>query len=288
MPPYSDIQKAATSLRNVRRKYQVLPKAAESQPRIDALYAWNDVARDYFTKRADEFLFKNKLSANSGNASYAESVLKELAEHHAAIVQEARQLGKDPATLVPPFIKFTELQAFLLAKEPQIASALRNRFIEVGLPVYGFEKEEKKGSQRLQWSWFFVGCLLLLFAFGLGIWGFFLGTPTIVQQRLLVWALSLASGFAVGAFVGSIKAEARGLIPGIAITATSGFAVWLITFFFLFPESKVREQSPQATPSVTATPRLSLTAPPTAPPPTALPTANMEHPAPWEKHRQFR
>jgi hypothetical protein len=132
--------------------------------------------------------------------------------------------------------------------------------------------------------WFVVGCVLLLFAFGLGIWGFFLGTLTSVQQRLLVWALALASGLAIGAFVGSIKAEARGLIPGIAITATSGFAVWLIMFFFPFPESKIREQSSQATPSVTATPRLSPTVPPTPPPPKTPGPVDLL----TEKHQRLR
>jgi hypothetical protein len=55
------------------------------------------------------------------------------------------------------------------------------------------------------------------------------------------------------AFARSIYTQARNWIPGIAITATGGFAVWLITFFFLFPESKVSKQSPQ-TPNATATP----------------------------------
>jgi Protein of unknown function (DUF4019) len=56
-----------------------------------------------------------------------------------------------------------------------------------------------------------------------------------------VWALPLASGFSAAAFAGSLYTQARNWIPGIAITATGGFAVWLITFFFLFPESKVKE-----------------------------------------------
>jgi hypothetical protein len=229
MPPSSDTQRAATSLRNARRKYEALPNTAESRLRVDALYAWNDVAKDYFSKAADEFLEQNNLSANSGNPSYAEGVLKDLAEHHAAIGQAARQLGIDPRTLVPPFIKFTELQAYLHEKEPQIASALRNRFIEVGLPTYGFED---KTSQGLESRWFILGCVLLLFAVALVLWGFSLGTLTWDRQRLLVWALPLASGFSAAAFAGSIYTQARNWIPGIAITATGGFAVWLITFFF--------------------------------------------------------
>ena len=183
------------------------------------------------------FLEKHRPSANGGNSSYAEGVLKELAEHHAAIGQAARQLGIDPRTLVPPFLKLTALQAFLREKEPQIASDLRTRFIQVDLPAHGFERT----SQGLESRWFILGCGLLLFAVGLVIWGFSLGNLTWDQQRLLVWALPLASGFAAAAFAGSINTQARDWIPGLAITATGGFAVWLVTFFFLFPESKVKE-----------------------------------------------
>jgi hypothetical protein len=152
--------------------------------------------------------------------SYAESVPKELAEHHAAIGQEARQLGKDPATLVPPFIKFRKIQEFLLSKEPLIASALRNRFIEIGLPVYGFEKEENKGSQGLQWRWFIVGCLLLFICFWTRNFGFSLGTPTSPEAPSRV-RIGTSVGFCDRLIRWINQAEARGLIPGIAITATS-------------------------------------------------------------------
>jgi hypothetical protein len=245
MPPQSDIQKAAAALRNARRKYEALPKTAEIQPRMDALYAWNDFAKEYFSKRADEFLGKNENSANNGNSSYAESTLNDLAEHHAAVGQAARQLGVDPRTLVPPFIKLTQLQASLHEKESQIASALRIRFIEVGLPTYGFDE---KSPPILESRWFILGCILLLFALAFVIWGFSLGTLTWDQQRLLVWALPLASGFSAAAFAGSIYTQARDWIPGIAITATGGFAVWFITFFFLFPGSKVQDRLPVLTP----------------------------------------
>jgi hypothetical protein len=123
-------------------------------------------------------------------------------------------------------MKFRLLQKSVQESDPAAAAALKNRFIQVGLPTYGFGEKQ---SQGIEWRLFIVGCVLLLFA-GLVIWGFSLTTLTWDQQRLLVWALPLASGFSVGAFVGSVKTRARGLIPGLAITATGGFAVWEITF----------------------------------------------------------
>lgn len=81
-----------------------------------------------------------------------------------------------------------------------------------------------------------VGMICLLTTIGLGVWGFSLGTLTEDQRRILVWAMPLASGFACGAFAGRISVKADGVVPRAVIGATGGFAVWLITFFFLFPK----------------------------------------------------
>jgi hypothetical protein len=58
------------------------------------------------------------------------------------------------------------------------------------------------------------------------------------QRRILLWVLPLASGFAAGAFAGSFSVKARDWIPGLIISATGGFGVWLISFFLLFPKEE--------------------------------------------------
>jgi hypothetical protein len=91
-----------------------------------------------------------------------------------------------------------------------------------------------KRSSAERKKFFVVGIALLILAAGLAVWGFALGTLTPDQRRILLWALPLASGFGCGSFAGSIAAEGKGLITGLVVTATGGFAVWLITFFVLF------------------------------------------------------
>ncbi len=132
-------------------------------------------------------------------------MLSELADHHEAIGKAAIQLALEPKTLIPPFINFKKLQLFLRDKEPDVAQALRNRYIAVGLPTYGLEDGP---PQNLEWRWFILGCVLLLFGVALVIWGFSLRILTPDQQRLLVWALPLASGFSASAFAGSLSAQA--------------------------------------------------------------------------------
>jgi hypothetical protein len=160
LKPEDPLQRAQASSRKARRDYESLSVNAENQrTRIDALYRWKDSAQDYFSKQADAFLIKQPRTENSWNESYAERVLNELADHHATIGQAARQLGIDPRTLVPAFIKFKKLQSFLRDKEPDVAQALRNRYIAVGLPTYGLEDGP---PQNLEWRWFILGCVLLL------------------------------------------------------------------------------------------------------------------------------
>lgn len=95
---------------------------------------------------------------------------------------------------------------------------------------------ENDDAQRpFKWQWFALGCALIAVACGFAIWGFSVENLEQDQRRILTWILSIASGFSAGAFAGSISIKARGLIPGTAVTATSGFAVWLLCFWFLFP-----------------------------------------------------
>lgn len=87
-------------------------------------------------------------------------------------------------------------------------------------------------------KYFLVGVVCLVAALALAGWGFALGTLTPDQRQILLWLLPIASGFACSSFAGGISAKARGLLPGLLVTATGGFAVWLISFFVLFPSSK--------------------------------------------------
>ncbi len=104
---------------------------------------------------------------------------------------------------------------------------------------------EQSHSSGIQLRWFVVGCLMLVVAIAFAGWGFWLKTLTEDQRRILLWALPLASGFAVGAFAGSMTVKARHIVPGILISATSGFGVWLLTFFFLFPNRTQGQIDPE-------------------------------------------
>jgi hypothetical protein len=105
-------------------------------------------------------------------------------------------------------------------------------------------KRNSTGSRQnsVERRWFALGCAILACACGFAIWGFSQDTLGADQRRLLTWILALASGFCTGAFAGSISVKARGLIPGMAVTATSGFAAWLICFWFLFPSTSSIEK----------------------------------------------
>jgi hypothetical protein len=103
-----------------------------------------------------------------------------------------------------------------------------------GTQTVTFNSANRTLPERLMY--FTVGVFLLLVAVGMAIWGFKLGTLTPDQRQILLWALPLASGFGCGSFAGGMTAKGKGLIPGLIVTATGGFAVWLITIFVLFPK----------------------------------------------------
>lgn len=80
-----------------------------------------------------------------------------------------------------------------------------------------------------------LGVGLVLVAIAFAAWGFSIGELTRDQRTILLWVLPLASGVGAASFAGGIAAKLDGLIPGVAITAAGGFAVWCLSFFFLFP-----------------------------------------------------
>jgi uncharacterized protein (TIGR02594 family) len=87
-----------------------------------------------------------------------------------------------------------------------------------------------KATNQIEWQWFIVGCLALVSALASFFWAFSFEKLSPSRRFLLLWMLPLASGFACGCFAGSIKATTKGTL---AVVATGGFAVWLITFFLL-------------------------------------------------------
>jgi hypothetical protein len=96
-------------------------------------------------------------------------------------------------------------------------------------------RQAKQGRESLEWRWFVLGCILLLLAVVLGIWGFQIKNLSPDQRSILKWTLSLASGFSAGAFTGSLVVRWH-LIPNVVISASAGCAVWCLTFFFLYPK----------------------------------------------------
>src|SRR5262245_16020409 len=105
---------------------------------------------------------------------------------------------------------------------------------------------EGNGPQGISWPFFAVGVFSLLVAAGLAIAGFAIATLTRDQRGILIFWFSLAAGFAAGSFVGGITVKSGGSwVAGLMVTATGGFAVWVLFFFFaaqkLFPEPPGRE-----------------------------------------------
>jgi hypothetical protein len=92
-------------------------------------------------------------------------------------------------------------------------------------------------TRQIDVRFFAIGCVLLVAAIGLAGWAFALGCISVYQEKVLLWALPLASGFAAGSFAGAltVKNKDSTIIPGLLVTASGGFGVWLITIYVLIP-----------------------------------------------------
>jgi predicted permease len=100
------------------------------------------------------------------------------------------------------------------------------------LPNILLAQAQPAGNQtEIVWPWFIIGCVLLLVAIVAFFWAFAIRNLTEGQHFLLMWILPLSSGFGVGCFAGSLKAT--GPVGAFTVTATGGFAVWLLSYYLL-------------------------------------------------------
>ena len=98
-------------------------------------------------------------------------------------------------------------------------------------------RKKADGEQVLATRFFVVGCVVLGFAMLIAGVGFFLGDLSSDQRIVICWACSLAAGFSAGSFAGSayMSYQTKSSTAGkVLVVTTSGFAVWLITFYFLY------------------------------------------------------
>ncbi len=86
-------------------------------------------------------------------------------------------------------------------------------------------------NREVSWPGFVIGCILLIAALIAFFWAFWLGHLSPDQRSLLMWLLPLASGFGCGAFAGSLRVS--GPVGSLAVAATGGFAVWLLSYYLL-------------------------------------------------------
>jgi hypothetical protein len=119
-----------------------------------------------------------------------------------------------------------------LANGTKIPGVAEKRLQEIRKKLAEYDGRAEKAG-RIEPRFFLVGIVLLAAAFGLACWGF--SKPSLARHQILImqWLLPLASGFCAGAFTGGLTFRSRGWLPGVLVTATGGFAVWIITFFQL-------------------------------------------------------
>lgn len=96
--------------------------------------------------------------------------------------------------------------------------------------------EDSDAHDRTTWHVGF-GLLLLLTAIAFAAWGFSKNELGFHQRQILVWILPLASGASAFCFTGGLSVKGKQLLKGAVVSATGGFGVWLLTVFFLFPET---------------------------------------------------
>jgi hypothetical protein len=203
-----------------------------------AFLALNSVAKQYFNCCDQTVAVERRPGKNTKhNLSVAHSsddvagILVTISSHYRLVFRDAGAAGVERETIRPTITDYVNLKTCLAQTNPELARKLRDAFIQADLPTYRFENEVSNlaSESHRQMAFFLVGAILLVLAIGLAIWGFKNGDLTNDQRAILLWALPLASGFAACSFSGALQVRGDRIVRGALVTATGGFAVWLLT-----------------------------------------------------------
>ena len=244
-----NLKRAETRFQELKKLYlarstaffKLCSKRSKEQDRHVAFWEWHNTALDFFGS-FDKVITIGALEKANHDATWfteqgetAINLLDTIAMHYKTAEGKAVDLDLSCDLLKPSRTSFAATQRIARETNPTMVGECRDRFFLAGLPTHGFDTDEaeKAMATRLEPRFFYVGCVLLLFAVGMAMWAFSKGDLTADQRNILLWCLPLASGFGCWTFAGSLSAKAKGW-QGITISAMGGFGVWFLTHFLLF------------------------------------------------------
>ncbi len=102
-------------------------------------------------------------------------------------------------------------------------------------------KAKRKTAEFTSKAFFIVGCVFVLFAMSLSIWAFQKPSLAEHQWQALRAVFAVMVGFACGSFAGGkLGIKGKGVLGGLMITATGGFAAWYLSAsIFFIPQEQV-------------------------------------------------
>jgi hypothetical protein len=240
---------AEKRFRETKQKYEaqsesfalLCEKRTRAEDRKAGFWTWHNAAVDFFNSFENLLAVGSRTKADqeptwfTDKAETAINLLETIATHYETAVMKAADCGANDGPPRPSRTAFAGIQRIAMKTHPKLAREERDRFVRLELPTHGFDTDEseKVTDKPMEPRFFYLGCFLLLIAVGMAAWGFSKGDLTADQRGILLWCLPLSSGFGSWTFAGGISAKAKGW-QGFVISATGGFAVWVLTFFFLF------------------------------------------------------
>ncbi len=249
LPALPDIE---CQLPELRTKYEDATKAfiaalaspVEKAERVKAFEKYYEAGVAFFNghERVIAVAAARNVDHNStwytDRAETAANLLQTILLHYTTLNAKAVELKLSTVGLMPSRTALANIERLVKETHPNIATEYRDKFVKAGLPTHGFDHEEveKFISGKIEWRFFIIGLIFGMAALVLAFWGFALSEMKPHQYFILRWIFPLASGVAAGGFTGSLVTSGKRVIATLAVAATGGFAVWLITNFFLLKQ----------------------------------------------------
>lgn len=218
---------------------------SKREDRLAAFNAWHRAGLTLFNAHDRIIALGSLLKADlnptwyTDRAETAANVLEVVCQHYETVSQWVDDLKLAAHSLRPSPTAFANMQRLVEETHPEIARKLRQDHVKLNLPTHGFDtpaSEKPVATQSIEWRFFWVGCGFAVFSILIAAWGFSLGTLTPDQRFILRWIFPIASAFASGSFTGAFVAGSKKFLWSLAVAATGGFAVWLLTNLFLLSE----------------------------------------------------
>jgi hypothetical protein len=227
--PVDSVKATEVAYENSKKELRALSGNCSVEKRRLILEAFNEAGRKHFEiiDRCLDLKDGKDGSTLALRLTEARKAASLITRHFETLIEQTRLCKAPLEDFLPPDGCFSNIKS-ILSNDPNAVRKYHQDFARLRIPTDGLQLPTTVPS--LDWRMFGLGVVGFVVAVIFAVWTFILKEVKEPQIIALLFIFPLATGFFAWTFSGALGANSR---SRLLISATGGFAVWLVTYMGL-------------------------------------------------------